>query len=160
MDIPATTGPRPDPADPGFTEEFAYQVALGYLPLKNICASHGVSKEKIKSLMENPVFRKRVAEYRDHFSKTGVTTELKAAVAVDALIPDMYRIASNEDEASINRIGAFDRLFKVSGKEKQQQTGPSTPQFMVQVVLPDGATPKEINAVSNVPVVEGLTLPQ
>lgn len=147
------------PADPGFTEDFAYQVALGYLPLKDVCASHGVSRAKMESLMENPMFRKRVAEYRDHFSKTGVTTELKAAVAVDALIPDMYRIASNEDEASINRIGAFDRLFRVSGKEKQQQSGPTTPQFMVQVVLPDGASPKEISAVANVPLVEGLTLP-
>lgn len=155
--LPATRQPgtTPAPFDPGFTEEFAYQVALGSVPFRDICVAQGVSLARAKHLMADANFRRRLAEYRDQLSKAGVSSELKASVAVDTLIPDMYDIAKDKDEPSANRMAAFDRLMKVSGKDKPQ-VGPTTPQFMLQVVLPESVSSSEAKLITGIPVTVGM----
>lgn len=81
-----------DPAGMGWPPTLPLEVAMKEMPLKDICASYGISKEDWIKLKDNPSFVAEVAGYIDMLKKEGVSFKLKAKLQAEELLKSSWKL--------------------------------------------------------------------
>ncbi|RMD97805.1 MAG: hypothetical protein D6816_16980 [Bacteroidetes bacterium] len=127
-----------------FSQDFVLAVALDWAPIDEILQDFGVSKEEYRRLQAYEPFKTALAETKKVLTEEGVTTAFKAKLAVEGLLPDIYRLAKSEEAPPSVRLAAFQNLVKLSGLEKSAESAPGG--FVLQIAF-GGDRPTQVQPV-------------
>jgi hypothetical protein len=119
---------------------FVMEVASRIEPLATVLRRYNVKKADFQRMMADPTFREAISEAQAAFKSASNTPErirTKAQLVTEALIEDMYLIASSSQHPAAARVSAFGALKGLTGLEK-----PDAPthrqRFSLTINIPSG----------------------
>ncbi len=133
------TGPRP-------IEEMApilaRDLAQDLYTMDELIERHGLSRVIIRKLLKSKTFKAMVTAARGEWASPGNAknrAQLKAQLAVEEAIPELYAIVTDKEEAAPARVSAFSQLREVGKFEKApaEQAGSGGPGFAITINLGD-----------------------
>jgi hypothetical protein len=121
--------------------KFVLELAAGLEDPDKIATRYAYQPDAWQSLKNDEHFRKVVEAKRTELQKSGYTFRLKAALAAEDLLDDVYIGAKSIDASLASKLEAFKYLTKLGGLEpkedKQVQQGPA---FTINIDLGGGIT--------------------
>jgi hypothetical protein len=117
------------------------EIALGVREPEDIAAEHGFSLTQWEDLKVVPSFIKQVEDKKLELKSSGVTFKMKAAVAAEDIMEDVYLKAKEEDSSFHVQLEALKFFARAAGLEapakEQSQAGSG---FSVVINLGGGKT--------------------
>lgn len=96
-------------------------------PLPVILKRYSVSKSQFRALLAQPVFRQAIKAQRSVFQSVANIPDrirLKAQLAVEDLIQDMYSLAAGVNVQAAARVAAFNAIKNMTGLERPEAPVP------------------------------------
>ena len=107
--------------------KFVFELAAGMEEPDSIASRYRYTPEGWATLKDDENFKKIVEAKRSELQKSGYTFRLKAALAAESLLDDVYLGAKDMDASLSAKLEAFKYLTKIGGLEpkedKAQQQG-------------------------------------
>lgn len=133
------------------------EAAIGTDTLENICARYHYTPEQTQMLRNDPGFQVRVLRMEAELKKDGVTFRMRAAHLAEALLPDIYRVASDPSTSLTNKLSVFGTLVKLGELEpKPAAVAAQGSGFSITINLPQVGEQKgrtiEMNSSTGEPV--------
>ena len=150
---PMTTAPSIEGIAPALARDLAQDFYLH----EEIAERHGLTVDIIQRLLNSKSFQRMVTAAKGEWAAVGnskTRATLKAQLAVEEALPDLFRIIQDEKEAAPARVAAFAQLKEVGQFEKAppERPGAGGPGFAITINL--GA--QSLNVAADLPpVVEG-----
>ncbi len=131
------TGPRPIE---DLAPTLARDLAQDLYTMDELIQRHGLNQTIIRKLLRSKSFKAMVTAARGEWASPGNAknrAQLKAQLAIEEAIPDMYKIVTDKEEAATARVSAFSQLREVGKFEKApaEQAGSGGPGFSVTINL-------------------------
>ena len=115
------------------------EIALGVREPANIAEDHGFSIEQWEELKTLPSFIKQVEDKKIELKSSGVTFKMKAAIAAEDILSDVYLKAKEEGSSFHTQLESLKFFAKAAGFEappkEEQSTGS---QFSITINLGGG----------------------
>lgn len=119
--------------------KFILEVASGLREPAVIAEEYGYSAEQWLFLKTHPPFVKAVDAKKDELKANGYTFRLKAAVAAEDLLGDVYLAAKDEDASFHTKLESLKFLARAAGLDapatKETESGPG---FSITINLGNG----------------------
>lgn len=151
MTIPAPQLPRVGALSDKLSGELASALAQRLDTLEEILTRFRISEEDLHKLLDNPTFQDMMREANVLWSSAPSTPErikIKAQLATEDLIPELYAAAANNQNAVGARIDAAKLLYEMTGAKKAETGGGAggitTPQDKFTLILNIGDRPVTI----------------
>lgn len=122
----------------------AVDLAAGMWPEGEVFERHGIDAVRGASLLQQDWFRKMVDEAKKEWSSINSAKErikLKAQVAVEQSIADLFAIVVDGKTPAAARVAAFKELKDVAGVSVQDSTGSAANVPSVNIYLNGNAEP-------------------
>jgi hypothetical protein len=120
--------------------KFVFELAAGLEEPDHIAQRYHYTTEAWESLKNDQNFMRVVESKRTELQKTGYTFRLKAALAAEDLLDEVYIGAKSVDASLSAKLEAFKYLTKIGNLEpkedKQVATGPA---FSIKIDLGDNS---------------------
>jgi hypothetical protein len=104
------------------TPSLARDLAMDLYTHEEIIDRHGLDAKTIRRLLKSKTFKAMVAAAKQEWESPGnakTRAQLKAQLAVEEAIPDIYSIISDEKAPDPARVAAFAQLKEVGKFERQ-----------------------------------------
>ena len=123
---------------------------------------HGLNQAMLRRLLRSKSFRAMVTAAKGEWAAPGNAknrAQLKAQLAVEEAIPDLYTIIVDKEEAATARVSAFSQLREVGKFEKApaEQAGSGGPGFSVTINLGDNTLKVSAAPHTNVAEIEATS---
>lgn len=119
--------------------QIALAVARNYLgmqlPLTELLESLGLSPYTMSALLSNDEFGKLVCKYRRELEEDNEGIRLKSAIALEACIPQLYRLVHDHETPPTVVVQGFKALAETAGVTKQDAKTPAGPGFTINIDL-------------------------
>lgn len=123
--------------------KFVLELAAGLEDPDTIAPRYGYTQDKWDDLKTDEHFTKLVEAKRTELQKSGYTFRLKAALAAEDLLDDVYIGAKSIDATLSAKLEAFKYLTKLGGLEpKEDKQVAQGPAFTINIDLGAGITQK------------------
>ncbi len=108
--------------------------------MDELIEQYGLTRAMVRKLLRSKSFKAMITSARGEWASPGNAknrAQLKAQLAVEEAIPDIYKIVTDGEEAAPARIQAFSQLREVGKFEKApaEQQGSGGPGFSVTINL-------------------------
>lgn len=104
-----------------WSDRLAFDIALvregSGEPIKDVLATHGLTKKDMLAFSKDPVFEKRVQEYQDDIKKNGLTFRLKARAQAEELLTTSWLMIHDPDTSPAVRADLIKSTVKWAGLE-------------------------------------------
>lgn len=97
---------------------FAFELAMDLHEQKDVLKRHGVTQRHLKALMKSTEFLSQLEEYRrewEHPKNVKERIQMKAALAVEDGMLELYAIFKDRDKTLAGRLDAFKQFVQLSG---------------------------------------------
>ena len=137
----------------------AAELAIGLLPVKDLLERFDLSAPQLKTLLQTPEFRGMVKDYKQAWHSASNVKErvrLKAAIATEEGLLELYQIFNNMEFNPSARLEAFKQLTALSDVAPKKDAIDHGPGFHLTLNL--GGDPKTgitLEAVPNAALTEG-----
>jgi len=120
----------------------ARDLAQDLYTMDEIIEQYGLNRANVRKLLKSKSFKAMVTAARGEWASPGNAksrAQLKAQLAIEEAIPDIYKIVTDSAEAAPARISAFSQLREVGKFEKApaEQAGSGGPGFSITINLGD-----------------------
>lgn len=145
------------------TGELAAALARRLDTLEEILKRFNLTEEQLGKLLDNPSFQDMMREANIQWSAAPSTPErirIKAQLATEELIPEIYAVAANGQNPLGPRLDAAKLLYEITGNRQAQAAAaaagaPSGVQDKFTLILNIGPTPVTIEAKTIEPASDG-----
>ena len=99
----------------------ARDLAQDLYTMEDLIERHGLTRAMIRKLLKSKTFKAMVTAARGEWASPGNAknrAQLKAQLAIEEAIPDLYAIVTDKEEAAPARVSAFSQLREVGKFEK------------------------------------------
>ena len=124
----------------GFPAQFVYELALGDIPPKDVCQAYGVSKERFKELLDNPVFVTMYQRVREEMLERGMSLKTKALIITENGLAMVHGLINNAEAAPGVRMDAMKLAAQLAGvgQKSQAAEGPGAAGFSISILFGGG----------------------
>ena len=123
------------PAEP-WPPKLAFDLALGIDTPELICDQYGLSENEFLAILNNPTFRKELAQHHKDLRENGITFKTKAKLQAEEYLGVLHEIIMSPDTAASVKTGAIKDIVKWAGYEpKESKETTNQPQFNIQINL-------------------------
>jgi hypothetical protein len=138
-----------------YTQEFVVEIASDWDDPKTICLNHEVSKAEYTRLLKFQPFIDAVAATRVALTEGSVTAAFKAKLAVEDLIPTIFKIAEGAADPKV-QIDAFNALKGLAGLGKNNTPVDLAAGYTLQINL--GEITSQVQPPVLKPVLDAISL--
>lgn len=118
--------------------KFVFELAAGLEDPDHIAAKYHLNPDAWDNLRRDENFRKVVDSKRAELQKSGYTFRLKAALAAEDLLDEVYIGAKAPDASLSAKLESFKYLTKIAGLEpKEDKSIAQGPGFSIKIDLGD-----------------------
>lgn len=136
-----------------WNEALAFDMALSLEgsgePIKEILVKHSLTKAELTSISHDPVFQKKVLEFRNEIQEKGLTFRLKARAQAEELLRVSWNLVNSNAVSPAVRADLIKSMVKWGGLEPSQLQGDTSLGGGVKIVINLGDStvqPKVIEA--------------
>lgn len=97
--------------------------------------AYSLTEEMLVRLRLDPAFEKQLESWRTEVRDNGLSFKLKSRAYAEEMLPEVRKIAGDEDLSPNSRLDAIRTLAKWGGLEKVEKEGGVTPAFTMTVDL-------------------------
>lgn len=134
--------------------KLVFELAAGMEDPDAIAERYRLTAEGWSALKNDENFKKLVDSKRAELQKSGYTFRLKAALAAESLLDDIYLGAKDIDASLTAKLEAFKYLTKLGGLEpKEDKTAQQGPAFSIRIDL-SGDNSATIDIQSPKPIID------
>lgn len=120
--------------------KFIFELASGIEEPAHVAKRYHYTEEAWQSLQQDESFRKVVEAKRTELQKSGYTFRLKAALAAEDLLDEVYLGAKSPDASLSAKLESFKYLTKIANLEpKEDKNAVSGPSFSIKIDLGDNS---------------------
>jgi hypothetical protein len=120
--------------------KFIFELAAGLEEPDHIAKKYHYTDEAWSALSQDENFRKVVDSKRHELQKSGYTFRLKAALAAEDLLDEVYVGAKSPDASLSAKLESFKYLTKIAGLEPKEDKGVvAGPGFSIKIELGDNS---------------------
>ena len=137
-----------------FDPRLAFDLALQLNPSEEVFAQYGYTTDEAFKLAQSPVFQKVLKAYVEDVKAHGITFKARARVMAEALLPEVYEIATDPEAPASTRVDSIKWMAKVAGYEpKNTEEAIQGNGFALQIVFSGEANKQPM-------LVQGATITQ
>jgi hypothetical protein len=138
---------RPDdPSRLGYPATLPIEIALKVAPIKDICATYGISREMWVSLCADPVFSADYAKAKELISE-GMGFKLKAQLQADALLKKSWELIHDPMTPSNVRADLIKSTIKWAGHDSPAVSEMTGSGFSININFGEGKKGRDIITV-------------
>ena len=127
--------------------KFIFELASGIEEPAHVAKRYHYTEEAWQSLQQDESFKKVVEAKRTELQKSGYTFRLKAALAAEDLLDEVYLGAKSPDASLSAKLESFKYLTKIANLEpKEDKNAISGPAFSIKIDLGDNSITINQNA--------------
>jgi len=115
---------------------FAFELAADLHDQKDVLKRHGITIKHLKALMKNTEFLSQFEEYKREWSSPKNVKEriqMKAALAVEDGMLELYQMFKDRDKAPAARLDAFKQFVQLSGSTPTKEEGGTGSGFAITI---------------------------
>lgn len=124
-----------------YTYLFVHELALAFDPPEEVCRRHGVTPEEFHKLENYEPFKEALARAAKEIINGGVTTEIKAKLALERAVDAIVTIMNDTTAEPETRLKAIERLEKIAKVDKD---GPKQSGFQLQIHIGQNGPAKAV----------------
>lgn len=131
-------------------EQFFIDLAVGVHTFEDICAIYSVDPEAVEDVESDDLFVQRFNLAKQAVEDSGEAFRARCRTIVHRALPLMETLMGDPDAPATARLDAFKSLVKYGELEpaKQETTDRAGPQFVLNIIAPDGTTAFEQQVVA------------
>jgi hypothetical protein len=120
--------------------KFIFELASGIEEPAHVAKRYHYTEEAWQSLQQDESFKKVVEAKRTELQKSGYTFRLKAALAAEDLLDEVYLGAKSPDASLSAKLESFKYLTKIANLEpKEDKNAIAGPAFSIKIDLGDNS---------------------
>lgn len=137
MNLPATINPT-EALEAAYPLSLPVEIALQVAPVREICEAYGITKERFRQLLDNPVFLEDLRRAREMVRQDGMTFKLKAQLQSGELLKTSWTMIHNEALPATVRADLLKFTVRVAGldaSKDQAANAAQVPGLNIQINL-------------------------